>query len=177
MKQKKSLNESVKVIKEGNSQIFSSIKEASIVTGLSVNAIKTRCGKRSIPKDNIVCEWADEHTKRSKQAKRNRGKGNSYELKIINDLKNIGYVGCVSSRSLNKIADANKIDIIDVNEELPINIQAKNTINTPNYFAIREACPDKTKPFVIIWKKSNYEKRDNEIAMIPLKYLYKILKK
>lgn len=83
----------------------------------------------------------------------------------------------MSSRSLNKIADANKIDIIDVNEELPINIQAKNTINTPNYFAIREACPDKTKPFVIIWKKSNYEKRDNEIALIPLKYLYKILKK
>ena len=33
------------------------------------------------------------------------------------------------------IADANKIDIVDTNNELPINLQAKYTQNMPNYFA------------------------------------------
>ena len=34
------------------------------------------------------------------------------------------------------MADANKIDIVDINGELPVNIQSKYTQNLPNYFDI-----------------------------------------
>ena len=33
--------------------------------------------------------------------------------------------------------DDNKIDLIDKSKKLPINIQLKKVINTPNYFSIR----------------------------------------
>ena len=60
----------------------------------------------------------------------------------------------MSARSVNKIADANKIDIVDTNNELPINLQAKYTQNMPNYFDLKDACNDKTKPFGVILEKS-----------------------
>ena len=44
----------------------------------------------------------------------------------------------MSARSVNKIADANKIDIVDTNNELPINLQCKYTQNMPNYFDIKD---------------------------------------
>lgn len=83
-------------------------------------------------------------------AKRNKTKGNTFELEVINKLKAIGYSNCVSSRSQSKLTDDNKIDIVDLDNKLPINIQTKYTINFPNYFSIRDKCTDKTKPFGIV---------------------------
>ncbi len=181
MKPKKKLNESVKVtFADGSIQIFESVKAASEAIGLSENSVKIRCSRNNLgskSKDKITCQWADESTKRSKQAKRNRSKGNNFELEVINKLKTIGYSGCKSSRSQNKLADANKIDIVDTNNELPVNIQTKNTSNTPNYFAIRDACQDKTKPFIVLWKKSNTCAQNHTIAMIPIEYFYELIRK
>ena len=88
-------------------------------------------------------------------------------------------LGCKSARSVNKIADANKIDIVDTNNELPINLQAKYTQNMPNYFDIKDACSDKSKPFGIIWKKSgkNGEQSRGTVAVIDIDYFYKLLTK
>ena len=109
--------------------------------------------------------------------KNNKRKGNNFELQVIQALKEIGYKGCVSSRSINKLADANKIDIIDTKNELPVNIQTKNTLNTPDFFTIESQCTDKTKPFVIIWKKTGKQGHNSPgtVAIVPIKYFYKLL--
>ena len=85
----------------------------------------------------------------------------------------------MSARSVNKIADANKIDIVDTNNELPINLQCKYTQNMPNYFDIKDACDDKTKPFAVIWKKAgkNGEQSRGTVAIIDIDYFYKLLTK
>lgn len=167
--------------KDGHKEIFDSPTSAAEGTGLTEASIKTRCSRKgagSKSKDGITCMWANEHTRKSKQAKRSKTKGNGFELEIINDLKEIGYTGCVSSRSQNKMADADKIDIVDLNGELPVNIQSKYTQNTPSYFAIRDACSDKSKPFVVVWKKaSDGENSPGAVAMIPLNYFYQLIKK
>lgn len=64
------MNTSVKVTdKKGNSVIYNSIEEAAEKSGLSIQALKLRANKNSIPKDGIAVEWMDEHTKRSYKAR------------------------------------------------------------------------------------------------------------
>ena len=122
--------------------------------------------------------WADESVRRSKQASKNKKKGNGFELEIVHKLREIGYTGCMSARSVNKVADANKIDIVDTNNELPVNIQSKYTQNMPNYFDIRDACTDKDKPFCMIWKKAGKDGSQSRgtVAVIPERFFYQLLK-
>lgn len=167
--------------KDGHKEIFDSPTSAAEGTGLTEASIKTRCSRKgagSKSKDGITCMWANEHTRKSKQAKRSKTKGNGFELEIINDLKEIGYTGCVSSRSQNKMADADKIDIVDLNGELPVNIQSKYTQNTPSYFAIRDACSDKSKPFVVVWKKAGKDGEQSQGTAVILSedFFYYLLK-
>lgn len=82
-----------------------------------------------------------------------RRKGHNYELRIINELKELGYKGVVSTRSASRLMDAQKIDIIDQNEELPIYIQCKCTQNTPDFLEIKKSVTTYDKPFVIFWNK------------------------
>lgn len=178
---KKELNESVQAtFKDGTIQVYDSIAEAAAGTGLSENSVKARCnkpGSGSKSKDGITFMWADEHTRKAKQAKRSKSKGNNFELEIVAKLKEIGYTGCVSARSQDKRADANKIDIVDMEGELPINVQSKYTANTPNYFAIREACSDKSKPFVVVWKKATNDGTNSPgiVAIVDSDYFYHLL--
>lgn len=168
------------IFKDGNRKTFDSIEEASEATGLNINSIKSRAnkpGSGAKSKDGITFEWTDPAVRRSKQAKRNKQKGNGWELEIVHKLKDIGYSGCVSSRSQNKLADANKIDVVDMNNELPVNIQAKFTQNTPSYFDIREGCTDNSKPFCICWKKAGKEGSPGAIAMVPIEFFYEMLQK
>ena len=97
----------------------------------------------------------------------------------MNSLKEIGYQGVCSARSLNKRLDNNKVDIADENDELPVYIQAKNLANFPNYYKIKEECPLKDKPFMIAYKKAyNDGTRSPEpLAVIPLKYFYQLISK
>lgn len=180
---KKQTNTSVTAtFKNGEKKTFETIEEASEVTGLEINSIKARAnkpGSGAKSKDGITFEWADPAVRRSKQAKKSKQKGSQYELEIIHKLRDVGYEGCVSSRSQNKLADADKIDIVDMNNELPVNIQAKFTQNMPNYFDIRDACSDKSKPFCICWKKAgkNGAPSVGQVAVIPIEYFYELLKK
>ncbi len=166
---------------DGTTQTFECIEDASRELGMSVNSIKARAnkpGSGAKSKIKITFEWADPAVKRSKQAKKSKQKGNAYELEIIHKLRSIGFEGCVSSRSQNKMADANKIDIVDMENKLPVNIQAKYTQNMPNYFDIRDACNDKEKPFCVCWKKAgkNGEQARGQVAVIPIDFFYELLR-
>lgn len=180
---KKQVNTSViATFKDSTTQIFNTIEEASLVTQLEINSIKSRAnkpGSGSKSKDGITFIWADPAVRRSKTASKSKRKGNNFELEIVHKLREIGYEGCVSSRSQDKLADANKIDVVDLNDELPINIQSKYTQNLPNYFDIRDACTDKSKPFCLIWKKASKDGSDSRgtVAIIPVEYFYSLLKK
>lgn len=123
--------------------------------------------------------WADESVRRSQQARKNKKKGSNFELEIVHKLREIGYTGCMSSRSVNKVADANKVDVTDTNGELPVNIQAKYTQNMPNYFDIRDACTDKDKPFCMIWKKAGKDGAQSRgtVCVMPIEYFYNLIKR
>lgn len=103
---------------------------------------------------------------------------NTFELEIVNSLREIGFDGCVRAAGESKKVDNNKIDIIDTKGELPVNIQAKYTQNLPNYFTIRDACTDKSKPFCLLWKKVAEEGSISKgsVAVIPLDFFYELLK-
>ena len=177
-KQNKELNTSCRITaKDGSYKEYNSIEEASLDSGLSIASIKIRCNSGSIGKDKHKCEWLDEHTKRSFQARRSKNKGNGWETEIISNLKAIGFTDCVRSAGESKFADNNKIDILDRSGKLPINIQAKNTQNLPNYFEIRDACTDKTKPMILCWKKAaaNGHNSPGSVAIVPIDFFYELL--
>lgn len=161
--------------KNGTTEEFASIEEASEVTGISIQAIKIRCNKPGTGgKDGTTFEWLNEHTKRSYRAKKSRTKGKDLEYEVRDALRDIGYVGCERSAGQSRALDNNKVDICDTLDKLPINIQVKNYANTPSYFNIREDCPDKSKPFCLCWKKNTLTK-DNTIYMIPDSFFYELL--
>ena len=89
-------------------------------------------------------------TNKSRNIKRSRARGVEYEQRIVRELKELGYLGVVTTRSESKVMDDKKIDIIDTNGQLPCYIQIKRTIKYPNYFDIEKQCPLKDKPFIII---------------------------
>ena len=140
----------------GEETKFSSIEEASRSSGLTLGSIKSRLnngtGKKS--KDGFTFRWADSSIIKKKLGKKNKRKGNAFELQIIKKLNEAGYTGCVSARSQNKKLDADKVDIYDESGQLPFHIQCKYTTNTPNFFKIKEECPRKDKPFALAWKKN-----------------------
>ena len=179
MSKKQDLNTSCRAtFKDGHTQEFASIEEASESTGISVASIKIRCNKQGCGgKDKTLFEWLDEHTKRSYQAKKSRNKGAAWEYEVIKKLKELGYDGCVSARGESKKVDNNKIDVIDTKHLLPINVQCKQYQNTPSYFSIREACSDKSKPFCLAWKKSpeGSEASKGSIMMVPIDVFYELL--
>lgn len=173
---KKQLNTAVKITdKLGGTIVYDTIEKASEMTGLSVQALKMRANKNSIPKDGIKVEWLDEHTKRSYKASQSKRKGNNYELKIIHELTDLGFEGLVSSRSESKRLDDAKIDIADTMNVLDFYGQCKRTKNSPNIEAISEACPLKDKPLVIFWSKESDRQSNNEYVYMPKDYFYKLL--
>ena len=166
--------------KDGTTQEFNSIEEASEKTGLSLASIKIRCNKPGASgKDKTTFEWLDTFTKRHYQAKKSKNKGSAFETEVINHLKEIGYTGCVRAAGESKKADNNKIDIVDTDRKLPVNIQCKNTQNLPNYFTIRDACSDKSKPFVMAWKKAaeGGSVSPGTVFIIPDTLFYELLSK
>lgn len=177
-KRQKELNTSCRAtFKDGHTEEFSSIEEASEKTGLTVASIKIRCNKKGCGgKDKTTFEWLDEHTKRSYQAKKSRNKGSAWELEIVHKLNEIGFE-VKNARGESKFLDNSKIDIADMRGDLPCNIQAKHLANTPSYFAIRDACPDKEKPFCVLWKQSSTGEGNSKgsIAMIPTDFFFELL--
>lgn len=178
MSKQKNLNTSVKITdKGGNSYIYETIEQASEMTQMSVQTLKIRANKNSIPKDGIQVEWLDPKTKKHYTAKRSKQKGSQLELDVIHKLNEIGY-NTVSSRSNSKRLDNAKIDVDDLEGNLPCYLQMKATQSTPSYFKIEEECPLKDKPYIIVWKKQDKEggQSPGTIFMAPIEVLYDYLK-
>ena len=87
----------------------------------------------------------------------------------------MGYNVC-SSRSQSKALDNNKVDICDLDDRLPVLIQAKCTQTLPSYFKIREECPIKNLPFSIVWKKQEADAQSpGTVAIVPIEVFYEYL--
>ena len=165
--------------KNGTTQEFSSIEEASDKTGLTIASIKIRCNKPgSGGKDKTTFEWLDDFTRRHYQAKKSKNKGAAFETEVINKLKELGYTECCRAAGESKKLDNNKIDIADPSGKLPVNIQCKHTQNLPNYFTIKDACTDKSKPFILAWKKAAEGGTNSlgTVAIVPIDFFYELLK-
>lgn len=176
MKQK-NLNTGVKITdKGGNTYVYDSIEKASEMTGMSLQTLKIRANKNSVPKDGVKVEWLDPKTKKHYTAKRSKQKGSQLELDVIHKLNEIGY-NTVSSRSNSKMLDNSKVDVDDLDGNLPVYLQCKATQTTPSYFKILEECPLKDKDFVVIWKKQDKEggQSPGTIFMAPINMLYEYL--
>ena len=98
-------------------------------------------------------EDIEKKPKRRGLGARNKARGNEYECRIAKELRELGFTGVVTARSESKRTDNNKVDLIDTNHQLPFNIQLKRTVNTPQYFKIREESTVDPKSFVLIWNK------------------------
>ena len=166
---------------DGSIKQYSSLEEASKESNLSEAAIKIRCNKSrqgsSNKKDKIHCMWIDDTTFRSYQAKKSKNKGSNFEMEIVNRLKEIGYSNVCRSASESKKLDNNKVDIADPSGELEFAIQAKNVQNLPDYFKLKESCPD-TRPFCLLWKKvaDVGSISDGTVAIIPIDLFYQFVK-
>lgn len=163
--------------KNGTTQEFSSIEEASEKTGLSVASIKIRCNKPGTGgKDKTLFEWLDDHTARYYRAKKSKNKGKDLEYEIVEKLKEIGYENVCRSAGESKKLDNMKVDIADPSGELEVAIQAKHYANFPNYFNIRSECTD-PRDFVMIWKKSAEAGSISKgtLAVMDVNLFYKLL--
>lgn len=108
-----------------------------------------------------------------------RNKGNTYERKIVKELKELGF-NVDSSRNSSRQEDANKIDIVDKDNILPVKIQLKKTQNIPNYFKIRSESTVDPKTFCIIWAKQEHKETNictvGEVVLIDKKMFYELIK-
>lgn len=110
-----------------------------------------------------------------------RNKGHRYETKIAQELRNLGFTDVVTSRSESKSMDDKKVDLVDRRGKLPCYIQLKNTVNTPQYHAIKKECPLKDKPFIVIWNKQVKKEKvfgsAGEVVIMDKDFFYELLSK
>lgn len=124
---------------------------------------------------------SENSTKKEKQRRvfNNKRRGSDEERKIVNELKAIGF-NVVTSRSESKAMDDKKVDIIDLNSELP-NIQVKRCIKYPDYISIRNSCPIKDKEFVLFWNQQKPTEKTfrsvGEMVIVSKDFFYKLIQK
>lgn len=122
---------------------------------------------------------SEKQSKTKRNGSYSKNKGNRYEQQIAKELRELGYTGVKTSRSESKAVDNNKVDIIDTENKLPLQIQLKKTQKIPSFFDIRKQSTVNPEEFCIIWAKQ--EQRDKniittgEVALIDKKMLYKLL--
>lgn len=116
--------------------------------------------------------------KRSSLGKRNRQRGNEYERRIAKELNDIGFQ-VVTSRSESKRADDNKIDLIDLSNKLPVQLQLKRVTSTPQYFKIREESTVPNRNFALLWnKQKNVNGRfmsEGEVVILDKEMFYQLI--
>lgn len=120
-----------------------------------------------------------EKVKRKRNPKNSRSRGNAYERRIAQELRDLGFPGVVTSRSESKRMDNAKVDLIDTEHKLKCLLQLKLTQATPNYFKIREECPIKDAPFCIIWNKTKQTdatyRSVGEAVILDKDFFYKLI--
>ena len=111
---------------------------------------------------------------------RNRDKGNNYERKIAQELRDLGFNDVVTSRYASKETDDNKIDLVFQNKSCDLNIQLKKTTNVPQYFKIRSESNSEPENFCLIWNKQEKKSKNfcsaGELVMIDKQLFYKLIK-
>jgi hypothetical protein len=131
-------------------------------------------------KEKVENQIQQDKPKRQRSKGYSKNKGNRYEAQIAKELRDLGFTGCKTSRSESKSADDNKIDIIDTENKLPINIQLKKTQSIPSYFKIRSESSSDPKKFCIIWAKQEKKETNictvGECAIISKELLYELIK-
>ena len=109
-----------------------------------------------------------------------RNKGNRYEAQVVKELKELGYTGVKTSRSESKSADDNKVDIVDTEHKLPVNLQLKKTQSIPSYFKIRSESTVDPKTFAIMWNKQEKKEKNicsvGECVIISKELFYELIK-
>lgn len=127
--------------------------------------------------DNV----SEEKTKRKRNPKNSKQRGNSYERRIAQELRDLGFQGVRTTREISKFLDDQKVDIIDTENKLKCLLQLKLTQATPNYFKIREECPIKDAPFCVIWNKTKQTastfRSVGEVVLLDKDFFYKLIKK
>ena len=98
---------------------------------------------------------------------KNRDKGHRFELKIINELKQMGFEA-VSSRSESKNLDAKGVDIVS---NFPMFIQCKFTLRLPDIWKVFGKMPP-SKPPVLFWSKAYKD----DIVILRKKDFYNLIK-
>ncbi len=106
--------------------------------------------KKNEQKKNSDVSETQSKPKRKRSASYSKTKGNRYEQQIAKELRDLGFTGVKTSRSESKTVDNNKVDIIDTENKLPVQIQLKKTQNIPNYFKIRDESTVNPEDFCII---------------------------
>lgn len=106
--------------------------------------------------------------------------GNNYELKIVNELKEItGDSDIATSRSESKTLDNDKIDIFDPNNSIPFYVQCKATQSIPSVKKINEAVGRTDKTLAIFWnareKKEINCVSQGEYVILKKETLYELL--
>ena len=121
-----------------------------------------------------------ETPKRERSKGYSRNKGNRYESQIAKELRELGFTGVKTSRSESKAMDDNKVDIIDTEKKLPVNIQIKKTQSIPSYFKIRSESTVDPKTFTIIWNKQERKEKNicsvGECVIISKELFYELIK-
>lgn len=116
----------------------------------------------------------------SKRNKRNRRRGNTYELKIVNELKTItGNSNLCTSRLESKRLDDQKIDVCDPDNVLGFYLQIKCTQAVPPIKKINNEVGKKDKPLVVMWNAQEAREKNQvsvgEYAIVPKDLFYQLL--
>lgn len=123
---------------------------------------------------------SQENQKKPRSKAYSKNKGNRYESQIAKELRDLGFSGVKTSRSESKSTDDNKIDIVDTEHKLPVNIQLKKTQSIPSYFKIRSESTVDPKTFAIIWNKQEKKKTNicsvGECVIISKELFYELIK-
>lgn len=89
--------------------------------------------------------------------KRNKSAGSSWERTIVNKLKEIGFPWVGTTRNNSRSRDAQKIDVMNIDEgkygRLPYNIQAKTLAKPAPYGKLLEELPQDTGCINVIFHK------------------------
>lgn len=133
--------------------------------------VKRKSKKESSKLESII---------KSKIGKRNKMRGNRYELKLISELKEItGNQNLCSSRSDSKRLDDMKIDISDPDNVLSFYVQAKATQAAPQIKKINKEVGKKDKPLCIMWAAQEMRESKQvtvgEYAIIPKQFFYELI--
>lgn len=98
----------------------------------------------------------------------NRRRGNSYEVKIMNELKGLGFNDISTSRSESRNMDNRGIDIFG--DSMPFYVQCKNYVKYPNIHELltSELLPT-DKPMMVIHQKT---KKASKNFMTEGEYVY-----